>query len=55
MDVKTRLQWRAELSRHRSRNLAAPSWLWVSVVELVAAHESAYLEHCRRYAVQSMT
>ena len=24
--------------------------MWRSVVELIAAHETAYLEHCRRYA-----
>jgi uncharacterized protein (DUF2252 family) len=54
MDVKTRVQWWAELSRHRSRHLAAPSWLWASVIQLVAARESAYLEHCRSYARQTM-
>jgi uncharacterized protein (DUF2252 family) len=31
-------------------NLDAPSWLWLSVVELMASHEAAYLDHCRRYA-----
>jgi hypothetical protein len=25
--------------------------LWTSVVQLVASHESAYLEHCRQYAL----
>lgn len=45
-----RESWAAELNRRRSRNLDAPSWLWTSVVELMAAHEGAYLEHCRRYA-----
>jgi uncharacterized protein (DUF2252 family) len=24
--------------------------MWRSVVELIASHETAYLEHCRRYA-----
>jgi uncharacterized protein (DUF2252 family) len=23
--------------------------LWTSIVELVASHEAAYLEHCRKY------
>ena len=35
----------------KSRSLDAPSWLWSSVVALVASHETAYLEHCRRYAL----
>jgi uncharacterized protein (DUF2252 family) len=29
----------------------APSWLWSALVELVAIHERAYLEHCRTYAL----
>jgi uncharacterized protein (DUF2252 family) len=44
-------RWLAELQRNRSKNLDAPSWLWNSVVELMAAHEAAYLNHCRRYAI----
>ncbi len=51
MDAATRRSWVAELGRSRSKDLAAPSWLWSSVVELVANHETAYLEHCRRYAL----
>ncbi len=51
MDEPTRLAWLAELARNRSGLLDAPSWLWSSVVELVAAHEAAYLEHCRRHAL----
>ncbi len=47
-----RKQWLAELHRNRTKSLDAPSWLWNSVVELVAAHEAAYLEHCRRYAME---
>ncbi len=54
MDVKTRKKWREELGRHRSKSLDAPSWLWTSVVELVAGHEAAYLEHCRNYAREKM-
>ena len=30
---------------------AAVILLWNSVVELMASHESGYLEHCRRYAL----
>ena len=32
-------QWLKELQRNRSKTLDAPSWLWHSVVDLVAAHE----------------
>ena len=52
MDAATRKRWSKELSRNRSKSLDAPSWLWKSVLELVASHEVAYLEHCRRYASQ---
>jgi uncharacterized protein (DUF2252 family) len=50
MDVATRKRWSAELNRNQPKNLNAPNWLWNSVVELIASHETAYLEHCRRYA-----
>lgn len=52
MDAKTRKAWRAELNRNRSKSLDAPTWLWRAVVELIATHEVAYLEHCRRYALE---
>ena len=45
--------WLAELQRNRSNTLDAPSWLWNSIVDLVAAHEAAYLEHCRRFAMEA--
>ena len=51
MDASDRLAWSTELKRNRSGVLDAPSWLWNSVVDLVGTHESAYLEHCRRYAL----
>ena len=51
MDAAKREQWLAELRRNQSSSLDAPSWLWNSVVDLVAAHEAAYLQHCRRYAL----
>lgn len=50
MDRQTRSGWRSELRRQHSKTLGAPSWLWISVVALIADHEAAYLEHCRRYA-----
>lgn len=44
-----------ELLEDGGRKLpAGPSvWIcgdWLSVVELMASHEAAYLDHCRRYA-----
>ena len=50
MDDADRVRWAQELDQHRSKSLDAPSWLWTSVVELMASHEAAYLDHCRRYA-----
>jgi hypothetical protein len=41
MDGATRRSWKAELARNRSKTLDAPSWLWLSVVELMASHEAA--------------
>jgi len=51
MDAATRREFRRSLRARRSKRLDAPSWLWSSVVELAAAHEAAYLEHCRLYAL----
>lgn len=50
MDRNVRRSWRRELDRHHSRRLDAPGWLWTTVVGLLARHEEAYLEHCRRYS-----
>jgi uncharacterized protein (DUF2252 family) len=50
MEAKTKESWRKELNRNRSKSLDAPSWLWASVVALIATHEAAYLEHCRRFS-----
>lgn len=49
MDHSTRTSWQKELSRNRSKDLDAPSWLWSNVVGLLIDHERTYLEHCRRY------
>jgi hypothetical protein len=46
-------KWKAALQRSVSKKLDAPSWLWSSVVDLVAHHETAYIEHCRRYALSA--
>jgi uncharacterized protein (DUF2252 family) len=53
MDEDTRRGWLSDLQHDRSNVLEAPSWLWTSVVDLVASHEKAYLEHCRQYALSA--
>ncbi len=45
--------WLGDLQHGRSRSLDAPSWLWDAVVDLVGARESAYLQHCRRFALEA--
>jgi uncharacterized protein (DUF2252 family) len=49
MSGSDRRAWHKAFAQSRSKTLGAPSWLWTSVVALVATHEAAYLEHCRRY------
>ena len=51
LDRAGRKLWLVELRRNQSKSLDAPSWLWNSGVDLVATHEAAYLQHCRRYAM----
>jgi uncharacterized protein (DUF2252 family) len=53
MDEPTRTKWRDELGRRWPKGLDAPFWLWGSVVDLIALNEVAYLEHCRRYALEA--
>ncbi|HEY2686396.1 MAG TPA: DUF2252 family protein [Steroidobacteraceae bacterium] len=53
MDASTRREFASSLRQRKRDRLNAPSWLWASVVELASAHEAAYLEHCRRYALAS--
>ncbi len=53
MSTAQRKEWQAELAGSRTKTLDAPSWLWASIVDLVASHEAAYLEHCRRYAMET--
>ncbi len=52
MDPPTQRRWLAELHRNRSKTLDAPGWLWSTIVQLMAAHEAAYLDHCRKHALQ---
>ena len=51
LDRQQREEWRHKLIGERSGDLDAPSWLWRSIIELAGAHETAYLEHCRRFAL----
>jgi uncharacterized protein (DUF2252 family) len=51
MGSAQRRAWRADLAKNHKAALEAPSWLWASVVELIALHEAAYLDHCRRFAL----
>ncbi len=51
MTLEMRGFWRAALAERRGGTIDAPSWLWNSVVEQIALHESGYLDHCRRYAL----
>jgi len=53
MDAATRKEFAASFNERKAAKLDAPSWLWSSVVELAATHEAAYLEHCRRYALEA--
>jgi uncharacterized protein (DUF2252 family) len=51
MESGQRRAWRSDLAKSHKASLEAPSWLWASVVELIALHEAAYLDHCRRFAL----
>ena len=55
MDATIRKTFANTLNVRRSAQLDAPSWLWSSVVELASAHEAAYLEHCRQFALVRRT
>jgi uncharacterized protein (DUF2252 family) len=49
MSAEERQGWTAELRKRHPSDLAAPSWLWSTVLDLIVRHEGAYLEHCRLY------
>jgi uncharacterized protein (DUF2252 family) len=55
MSPADRKTWRGTLNRQHTKEVDVPSWLWRSVVDLVATHESAYLDHCRQYALKRTT
>ncbi|WP_240047446.1 DUF2252 family protein [Sphingomonas panacisoli] len=48
-----RRSWAAKVAARPAANLDAPNWLWQSIVELAGAHEIGYLEHCRKFALNS--
>ena len=47
MSADDRRAWARTLGEGRRADLAAPSWLWSSVLDQLMRHEGAYLEHCR--------
>jgi uncharacterized protein (DUF2252 family) len=51
MEPGQRPAWRSDLTKNHKASLETPSWLWAGVVELIALHEAAYLDHCRRFAL----
>ena len=51
LSATARKAWRRELLDNHGGGMDAPSWLWRSVVDLAGAHEAAYLDHCRAFAL----
>lgn len=47
MPIADRKAWMKELSNRHPPDLAAPTWLWNTVLALLVHHEEAYLKHCR--------
>ncbi|MEO9132778.1 MAG: DUF2252 family protein [Sphingomonas sp.] len=53
LSAPARTAWRRALLDNDGEDMDAPSWLWRSVVDLAGAHEAAYLDHCRVFALAS--
>lgn len=53
MDLGVQKQWSKELQRECSKDLGVARWLCSSIVKLLVNHEGSYLEHCRKYALDS--
>lgn len=51
MDKKTRTDWARELMLDRTKSWTLRHGSGPRVVDLVASHEAAYLNHCRHYAL----
>lgn len=49
MSTSDRQEWGKAVKSSQSKSLNAPSWTWTGVRDLMAVHEAAYLDHCRRY------
>ena len=49
MAPSDRHEWAKAVKSSQSKSLDAPSWTWTGVRDLMAVHEGAYLDHCRRY------
>ena len=47
MSPDVRKAWMRELHGRHPPDMAAPTWLWSTVVDLLVRHEAAYLKHCR--------
>lgn len=47
MSIVDRKAWMQELSSRHPPDLAAPTWLWNTILMLLVRHEEAYLKHCR--------
>jgi uncharacterized protein (DUF2252 family) len=47
-------EWLEAFRREHASRSTAPSWLWAAVVDLVALHEGAYLEHCREHTASGV-
>ncbi len=50
MDDHIWRSWSTEVAGQRTKKPDAPSWLWLSVIDLLSIHDKAYLEHCWRLA-----
>ncbi len=50
LDDPARAAWIHTLHQNRPANHDAPTWLWQTLLDLIATHEAAYLDHCRTWA-----
>jgi uncharacterized protein (DUF2252 family) len=53
MDPDARRSRHRELGNNRLKSVDTPNWLWSGIVRLLGEHETAYLEQCRRCALQA--
>ncbi len=54
LEAEAASTWLEAFRKTDAKNMRAPAWLWAAVVDLVALHEGAYLEHCREHALSSV-